>query len=145
VFYVAAPWKSTVEGWMRESIGRGEAPSVRDVMQRVSMHVELSAYRAEVPRYVERFGPLLRSEPASVAVDEIATVRSAEGYLVRRFGFRSISVHPERESAAHDPLGRRERARPGRPAFYLVPGVDRPRRAAEGPAGGGSGSLGSRA
>jgi len=145
VFYVAAPWKAIVEGWVRESIGRGEAPSVRDVMQRLSGHAELSAYRAEVPRYVERFGSLLRSEPAITTVDEIATLRSAEGYLARRFGFRSVSVHPEREAAAHDPLGRRERARPGRPAFYLVRGTE-PRRPGKGEAGGtGSGSERSRA
>jgi len=124
-FYVASPWKATVERWMRESLDRGEALSVRSVMERVAGHAELSAYRGEIPRYVERFGPALRSEPPVAPVDEGATLRSAEGYLARRFGFRSVSVHPESESAAFDPLGRRERARPGRPAFYLVRGGDR--------------------
>ncbi len=123
-FYVAAPWKTTVERWLRESADRGEVPSVRSVMERAREHAELSASRAEIPRYVERVAPLVRSEPPASAVSEGEALRSAEGYLVRRFGFRSVAVYPESESGPHDPLGRRERARPGRPAFYLVRAAD---------------------
>jgi leucyl-tRNA synthetase len=121
VFYVAEPWKRTVEAWMRESADRGESPSVREVMERSASHPEVAAHRAEVAQYVQRVGPLVRSEPPPPpAVDEVEALRAAEGYLVRRLGFRTVSVHRESEAASVDPLGRRVRARPGRPAFYLV-------------------------
>jgi len=121
VFYVAEPWKTHVERWMRESVDRGEVPSIRAVMDRGLTHPEVSAHRSEVAKYVQRVGPVLRSEPpAPPAVNEVETLRAAEGYLVRRFGFGSVAVHRESEAASLDPLGRRDRARPGRPAFYLV-------------------------
>ena len=126
VFYVAEPWKAEVERWMRESIDRGSTPNIRELLERSATHPEVDAHRAEIAKFVQRVGPLLRSEsPATgVAVDEIETLRSAVGYLSRRFGFRSVSVLRESEAVSQDPLGRRERARPGRPAFYLV--TDRP-------------------
>jgi leucyl-tRNA synthetase len=122
IFYVAEPWKVTLEGWLREAVDRKEVPNVRDIMPRVKDHPELSAHRAEIPKYVERVGPLVRSEPVPTGPrpDEMATLRASEGYLVRRFGFRSVAVYHESEAAPHDPKNRRERARPGRPAFYLV-------------------------
>jgi leucyl-tRNA synthetase len=128
IFFVAAPWKATVERWMREAVGEEPTPSVRTVMERAQGHAELSAHRGEIPKYVQRVGPLLRSEPVpgAIPVDEAATLRAAEGYLVRRFGFRSVGVYLEGEGAPFDPLGRRERSRPGKPAFYLVkPGQPR--------------------
>ncbi len=121
-FYVADPWKATLESWLREGVDRKETPTVRDIMVRAKDHPDLSSHRAEIPKYVERVVPLLRSEPIREGppIDEAATLRAAEGYLVRRFGFRSVAVYPESEAAPHDPKGRRDRARPGRPAFYLV-------------------------
>jgi leucyl-tRNA synthetase len=122
IFYVADPWKATLESWLREAVDRKETPTVRDIMVRAKEHPDLASHRAEIPKYVERVGPLLRSEPVREghAIDEAATLRAAEGYLIRRFGFRSVAVYPESEAAPHDPKGRRDRARPGRPAFYLV-------------------------
>ncbi|MCI4343502.1 MAG: class I tRNA ligase family protein [Thermoplasmata archaeon] len=122
IFYVADPWKATLESWLRDEVDRKEPPSVRDIMTRVKDHPELVAHRGEIPKYVERVGASLRSEPPREGpeIDEVATLRAAEGYLVRRFGFRSVTVHRESEAAEHDPKGRRDRARPGRPAFYLV-------------------------
>ena len=128
IFFVAAPWKSVVERWMREAVARGETPTVKAIMERVQVHAELTGFRGEIPKYVQRVGPLLRSEPTTgpPAVAEEATLRAADAYLVRRFGFRSVTVHPEGEGEPFDPLGRRERSRPGRPAFYLVrPGEHR--------------------
>jgi len=126
VFYVAAPWKARIEEWMREAAARGELPNVRSIMERVAAHPDLSAYRAEIPKYVQRVGPLLRSEPVSgpPKVDERATLRAAEGYLARRLNFRSVQVVSEEEGAEVDPLGRRDRSRPGKPAFYLVRSTD---------------------
>lgn len=122
IFFVAAEWKGTVEEWLREAIDRGEPPTVRAIMERAKDHPELAGHRAEIPKYVERVASSVRSEPTPPsAVPEVAVLRSAEGYLTRRFGLRTVTVHLEREAAPHDPLGRRERARPGRPAFYLVP------------------------
>jgi len=129
IFFIANPWKSTLEAWLRESLDRNEPPVLRDLMDRSAGHPEIAAHRAEIPRYVQRVVPLLRSEPRDPprAVDEIVTLRAAEAYLSRRFGFRSVSVHREAEGASVDPLGRRDRARPGRPAFYLTrPGEPRP-------------------
>jgi leucyl-tRNA synthetase len=129
IFFVASPWKATLERWMRDALDRGESPNLRDLMERSAAHPEVTAHRGEIPKYVQRVAPLLRSEPrtAPPALDELGTLRAAEGYLSRRFGFRSVSVHPESEGAAVDPLGRRDRARPGRPAFYLTrPGEPRP-------------------
>jgi hypothetical protein len=110
-----------VERWLRESVVRGEQPILREVMDRAASEPAVAAHRAEVAKYVQRVSPLLRSEPPSrgPAVDEEAALRAAEGYLVRRFGFRAVVVARESEAASLDPLGRRDRARPGRPAFYL--------------------------
>ena len=128
IFYVAEPWKAEVEHWMRESIERGSVPNIREMLERSAAHPEVGAHRAEVAKFIQRVGPLLRSEapPTGAAIDEIEALRSAVGYLSRRFGFRSVLVLRESEAAAQDPRGRRERARPGRPAFYLV--TDRPTR-----------------
>ncbi len=122
VFFLAAPWKSEVEVWMREAVDAGGLPAIRTIMDRARLHPEMKAYLAEIPKYVERVGPMLRGEPPApdVAVDERATLRSAEGYLARRLGFGSVTVVSEAEGEPHDPLRRRERSRPGRPAFYLV-------------------------
>lgn len=129
-FYLAAPWKATVETWLREGTAGGKAaPTVREVMERAQHHPELAAHRAEIPAYVQRVLPQLRGEPNSDAphYDEAAILRAAEGYLARRFGFESLSVFDEAHAEAHDPQNRRARARPGRPAFYLVvPGAARP-------------------
>lgn len=122
LFYVAAPWKRQVETWLREGLDRGETPSVASVMQRALAHAELASHRGEIAGYVQRVLPLMRTEsgPLPVPLDEAGLLRAAEGYLARRFGFREVSVHPETEAATLDPLKRRERARPGRPAFYLA-------------------------
>ncbi|MCI4339348.1 MAG: class I tRNA ligase family protein [Thermoplasmata archaeon] len=122
IFFIASPWKAVVERWMREAVARGETPSVRAIMERVQTHPELTGYRTEIPKYVQRVAPLLRSEPAiePPSVEEDGTLRAAEAYLVRRFGFGSVGVYPEDEGAGADPLGRRDRSRPGKPAFYLV-------------------------
>jgi len=121
VFYIAEPWKSTVERWAREAVARGEPANVRDIMARAATDPAVDAHRAEVAKYVQRVAPLLRGEPPSAGppVNEEATLRGAEGYLVRRLGFKSVRVVREDEASDLDPLGRRDRARPGRPAFYL--------------------------
>ena len=126
VFYVAEPWKAEVERWLREAVERGSAPTVREILERSASRPEVDAHRPEIARFVQRVAPLLRSEPPpeGPAVDELGTLRGAEGYLARRFGFRSVVVLRESEAASRDPMGRRDRARPGRPAFYLV--TDRP-------------------
>jgi leucyl-tRNA synthetase len=151
IFFVASPWKARVERWIREEVDRGEEPSVRAVMERLAAHPELSAWRAQVPKYVQRVAPLVRAEPTPPPeVDEVEALRAAEGYLVRRLGIPTISVHREDEGAEHDPLGRRERARPGRPAFYLVGAAGAPTglrstgSSASGAAGATGGPTGSR-
>jgi leucyl-tRNA synthetase len=141
VFFVAAPWKTSVERWMREAVDRGEEPTVRAIMDRASSHGEVAAYRAEIPRYVQRVAPQLRSEPAAPQPqDEVEALRSAEGYLVRRLGIPTVSVYREEEAAPHDPLGRRERARPGRPAFFLAGVTSAPRKGPAAPASEGPGA-----
>jgi leucyl-tRNA synthetase len=121
VFFVAEPWKTTVEAWMRDAIARGEEPNIRDLMTRAGTDPVVSAHRSEVAKYVQRFAPTVRAEPvpSGPGVDELAALRQAEGYLVRRLGFASVKVVRESEASDLDPLGRRDRARPGRPAFYL--------------------------
>jgi leucyl-tRNA synthetase len=121
VFYVAEPWKETVERWMRESVERGETPNLRDIMARTASDPAVDAHRAEAAKYVARVAPFLRSEapPSSPRVNEEAALRGAEAYLLRRLGLGSVTVVRESEAAGLDPLGRRDRARPGRPAFYL--------------------------
>ncbi len=122
VFFVAAPWKREVERWVREAAATGTPLAIRPVMERARAHAEVRGYLGEIPKYVERVGPAVRAEgpPVEPPVDEIATLRAAEGYLLRRFGFGTVSVVPEAEGEPHDPLHRRDRARPGRPAFFLV-------------------------
>ncbi|HEV2316887.1 MAG TPA: class I tRNA ligase family protein [Thermoplasmata archaeon] len=120
-FYVAAPWKRMVDEWMRTS-QRSGGDLVKEVMTRAGERPELSSARGEIAAYVGRVGPAIRGEPApgQVTVDEVAALRAAEGYLVRRFQFPEIAVHREEDAEPYDPLNRRQRARPGRPAFYLI-------------------------
>jgi len=121
VFFVAEPWKETVERWLRESVDRGETPNLRAIMERAASDPAVAAHRAEIAKYVPRVAPLLRSEPTVTGprVDELSALRGAEAYFARRLGFPSIRVVRESEAGELDPLGRRDRARPGRPAFYL--------------------------
>lgn len=127
LFYIASPWKREVETWLREALDRGETPTIAHVMHRAAAHAELSSHRAEIAGYVQRVLPLLRTEggPLPPPLDEAGVLHAAEGYLVRRFGFKEVSVHPETQAEALDPMNRRERARPGRPAFYLAPAPGR--------------------
>ena len=124
VFFVAEPWKREVEEWMREALDRGETPTVPAIMERALAHPEVAGHRAEIPKYVQRVAPLLRSEAPLPArrIDELGILREAQAYLLRRFGFGEVSVHRESEGAGADPMRRRDRARPMRPAFYLAPG-----------------------
>jgi leucyl-tRNA synthetase len=121
-FFVAAAWKRPIEMWMREIESRtpGGPPPIREIVERARSHPELSAYVPVVAAYVGRVFPLIRKERVSgPEVDEASVLTSAEGYLARRFGFERVMVVPESEAEGHDPKGRRERARPGRPAFFL--------------------------
>jgi len=121
VFFVAEPWKATVERWLREAVDRGELPNLKEIMARAASDPAVAAHRAEVAKYVPRVAPLLRAEPPPTGpwVDEEAALRGAEAYFGRRLGFPSVKVVRESEAGELDPLGRRDRARPGRPAFYL--------------------------
>jgi leucyl-tRNA synthetase len=121
VFFIAEPWKETVEHWLRETVDRGEEPNLRDLMARAASDPAVAAHRAELAKYVPRVAPLVRSEPPASGprVDEAAALRGAEAYFARRLGFPSMKVVRESEAGELDPLGRRDRARPGRPAFYL--------------------------
>ncbi|MGI0053268.1 MAG: class I tRNA ligase family protein, partial [Thermoplasmata archaeon] len=124
-FYVASGWKRTVEGWMRESTRR-DSELVREVMARTAEHPELASARAEVAAYVQRVGPKIRNEPTPTEpIPEEAVLRAAAGYLARRFGFGEVRIHSDGSGADEDPMGRRHRARPGRPAFYLTSAVER--------------------
>jgi leucyl-tRNA synthetase len=123
-FFVAAPWKAEVEQWIREagSAGSRHEPPIKAVMERTRQHANLAAVRSEIAAYVPRVAAQAIGEPASAlsAETELKLLRSAEGYFVRRFGVAEVIVVPESEGAPHDPKSRRDRARPGRPAFYLV-------------------------
>ncbi|HYA54050.1 MAG TPA: class I tRNA ligase family protein [Thermoplasmata archaeon] len=121
VFFVAEPWKRTVEGWIRDTIDRGETPNLKDLMARAEGDPAVAAHRPEMAKYVPRVAPLIRAESplTGPVVEEEGALRGAEGYLARRLGFPSIRVVRESEAGDLDPLNRRERARPGRPAFYL--------------------------
>jgi leucyl-tRNA synthetase len=122
LFYVAAPWKQTLETWLRE-VGPAGAPDLpRRLFDRAKEHPELAAFAREVPEYVKRVQPQLRSDPPPppAEFDEAGFLRAAAGFLNRRFGFSRVGVFREAEAQSHDPRNRRQRARPGRPAFYLV-------------------------
>lgn len=122
IFYVAADWKRVIDPWLRSAGATGTAPSPKEILERLARDApELSVPKAELAQYVIRAGPLVRTDPdCPGTLHEEGVLRASEGYLVRRFGFRQVTVHREEAAAPHDPLRRRERARPGRPAFYLV-------------------------
>lgn len=122
VFFVAAPWKRTLERWLREAGPEPSSDLPGRLFARAREHPELAAYTTLVPEYVKRVLPQLRSDPPPPPEDfeELGFLRSVSGFLVRRFGFGQVQVVPESEAAPHDPRNRRQRARPGRPAFYLV-------------------------
>ena len=121
-FYVAAPWKRVLERWLRESGPEAPPDLPRRLLDRAREHPELAAYATHVPEYVRRVQPQLRSDPPPPPddFDEAGLLRGAAGFLSRRFGFEQVGVFAELEAEAHDPKNRRPRARPGRPAFYLV-------------------------
>ncbi len=122
VFYVAASWKTTVEAWVREAKETGNE-LLRSILARASAHPELSSARGEIAAYLSKVGPRIRAEPgpAPAPTDEREVLRSFEGYLARKFRVDSVQVHREEEADdGVDPMKRRQRARPGRPAFYLV-------------------------
>ncbi len=123
VFYVADPWKRELDRWLRES-GPEPVPDLpRRLLERARQHPELSAHAVEVPEYVRRAQPQLRTDPSPApdAFDELGFLRASVGFLIRRFGFDQVRAVAEGEGEPHDPKGRRHRARPGKPAFYLVP------------------------
>ncbi len=128
VFFVADSWKRLVEGWTREALDANpKTLPVAAVLGRAAAHPELAAHRGDVAKYVARIAPALRTEPATHApVDELSALKGATAYLAKRFGLSSLTVLPEHEGAEHDPAGRRDRARPGRPAFFLY-GANGPR------------------
>ncbi len=125
-FFVAAPWKAEVEQWIRESAAPGARhdPPIRAVMERARQHAHLATFRSEIAGYVPKVAGAVLSEPPSPlsSEEELRLLRSSEGYFVRRFGLSEVVVVPEAEGGPHDPKGRRDRARPGRPAFYLIGG-----------------------
>jgi leucyl-tRNA synthetase len=121
-FYVAAPWKRVLEKWLREA-GPDAPPDLpRRLLEAARAHPELAGHASQVPDYVKRVQPQLRSDPPPPPddFDETGLLREASGFLARRFGFDQVGVSPEAEAEALDPKNRRQRARPGRPAFYLV-------------------------
>ncbi|HKS59636.1 MAG TPA: class I tRNA ligase family protein, partial [Thermoplasmata archaeon] len=118
--FVAADWKSPVEAWVRET-PKGRGSPVRLILDRAKAHPELAAFLPEIPTYVNRFHEEIRTAPAPVeGFRELDFWRQCSGYLSRRFGFGQVTVFPELEAGEADPSGRRSRARPGRPAFYLI-------------------------
>lgn len=122
VFYVAAPWKRELERWLREAGPEGSPDLPRRLIERARSHPELAAYASQVPDYVKRVQPQLRSDPPPPPddFDEVGFLHAAAGFMARRFGFHEVNVYAEAESEPHDPRNRRQRARPGRPAFYLL-------------------------
>jgi len=125
-FYIADPWKRTVEEWVREATAGGAPmPPIREFLARAEGHPDLASARSAIGEYLARIARDVRSAPvqAPTSFDEVAVLRSATGYLAGRFGLERVGVHPEATAEADDPANRRGRARPGRPAFYLtVPG-----------------------
>ena len=121
-FYVAGPWKKIVERWLREAGPNGPPDLPRRLLERARDLPELSAYASQIPEYVKRVQPQLRTDPPPPPdlFDELGLLRGAAGFLSRRYGFQQVGVFSEAEAEAHDPKSRRQRARPGRPAFYLV-------------------------
>jgi hypothetical protein len=97
---------------------------MREVMQRAGQHPGLAAHRGEIAAYVQRISPRIKGDPPlpEVPIDEMNTLEAAEGYLAKRFQLSQVAVHREEDAAGVDPMNRRGRARPGRPAFYF-PGV----------------------
>ncbi|MCI4325650.1 MAG: class I tRNA ligase family protein [Thermoplasmata archaeon] len=142
VFFVAAGWKAAVEGWTRDALAHDpKAVPIPAVLARAGEHPEMAAYRGEVAKYVGRIVTAVRNEPEpSRPVHELGTLRGAEGYLARRYGLSAVAVTREEEGSELDPLKRRDRARPGRPAFFLY-GAKGP-KPTSGPSAGSSGTSG---
>lgn len=133
-FFVAASWKRELERWLREA-GPSAPPDLpRSLLERARGHPELAAYASQIPEYVKRVLPQLRSDPPPPPdqFDEAGLLRGAAGFLARRFGFDQVGVFLEAEAEFHDPKNRRQRARPGRPAFFLTERIAGP--ASAGPA-----------
>ncbi|MGA7924149.1 MAG: hypothetical protein WCA77_09250, partial [Thermoplasmata archaeon] len=121
-FFVAASWKAVIEQWLRAEIGTGTEVPLRALMDRAKVHPELAAFLPEIPKYVQRVTSQVRAEGprTPAAFDELGVLKSVEGYFARRFRVENVTVYPESAAEPHDPHHRRERARPGRPAFFVI-------------------------
>ncbi|HEV2450206.1 MAG TPA: class I tRNA ligase family protein [Thermoplasmata archaeon] len=126
-FYVAAPWKRTVDEWVRQSTA-SPSERTREILARAEREPSLAAGREEIGPYLAKNAERVRSEPSTEwhPVDELALLRASEGYLARRFSLNQVNVHPETAASDVDPLGRRQRARPHHPAFYFHSGGPAP-------------------
>ena len=125
--FVASPWKRWVEEIRsRAPEGDRRRGDIGGFMREARQDPRLTPYLDRVARYLtqvsaptspSRAGP---QDPGT----ETALLHDALPYFVRRFGIPRWTVLREEDGGPYDPLGRRTRAAPGRPAIYLVPGDD---------------------
>lgn len=123
--FVAEAWKGKAEAAMRTALSGGASPDLGSMMKALRNEPELKDKLGSVPDLLKLYD--LRSlasapkgSPGWTPVEEKALWEEARPYLTSRFGLASMEVVAEEEAAPLDPRGRRKRARPGRPALYLV-------------------------
>lgn len=124
--FVAADWKRVAESTLRAALAAGTSPDLGSLMKALRAREELKPRLGEVPQFLKLYdlrelaseapaptGPLTSEQEGSVW-------EAAVPFLRERFGLREVQVIREELGKDLDPRGRRQRARPGRPALYLV-------------------------
>lgn len=123
VIFVADAWKAHVDELVRASSAPGGGRiDISAIMKAAKADPTLRDRLAELPKYLAGASPGGKGAGAPLPTAEESTLLSeAIPYLVQRFSLPSVQVYSEGEGAPHDPAQRRGRARPGRPALYLLP------------------------
>jgi leucyl-tRNA synthetase len=119
--FVAADWKRRLERLVRQEDPRGRRDLSR-ILPKVRAEVWARPHLADIPKYLQtgKDEPAPLTEPEWSPEEELHVLEEARDFLQTRFSIPAVLIRSEEEGADLDPKGRRTRARPGRPAFYLV-------------------------
>ncbi len=124
--FVAADWKRMAESTMRAALQGGTSPDLGNLMKALRAREELKPHLGEAPGFLKLYDLRELASEASTTTEPLASEQEASvwkaavPFLRERFGLMEVQVVQEERGKDLDPRGRRQRARPGRPALYLV-------------------------
>ncbi|MDE1836249.1 MAG: class I tRNA ligase family protein [Euryarchaeota archaeon] len=124
--FVASGWKTEAERALLDAFRGGTAHDLGSVMKVLRTHETLKSHLPDLPAWLKLYDlrelavASSKRGPPLAPAEEQALWNESVPYLRERFGLATVSVLKEEDAASADPKGRRLRARPGRPALFLV-------------------------